>query len=304
MKKLILILIVVALMAMLFLLPEKDKRSKHYIVVSNYALFDMAQAILPKSIEVVPLIPFGVEPHTYEPTPKSLTELMHADAFYYFSQGMDAWVTRLKTFKSLPSVDLSSAVSWIASDHDHDKNEAHEGHHHGSVDPHYWFDINNQQKVLARFSQALIKAFPQERTSIEQKRQQYKQMLDRVAKAYQDALSGCKDHKLFVTHNAFEYLERNHDVKIVSLIGLSPEGSPNPKVFSNVIDALKGITNKVIFFESFMSDSNAKVISRQTGAKVDMLYTLATVLASEKMQGYEFFMLKNLEKIKKALTCP
>ena len=298
MKK-IAFLLLFFLLLVLFFLPKSLPHSRDYVVTSNFALYDMSKTLLPQSIEVFTLIPFGVEAHSFEPTPKSLILLEHAKAFIYSSKGVDAWLMKLKSPKSVERFDVSSYISWM----DHDTQEAHEHEHHGMIDPHYWFDIKNQKSVLKALSTYYIKHFPRYKESIEKRAKAYDKALDVLDEELETALSSCHDDTIFVTHNAFAYLERAYGIKIETILGLSSQGAPNPKVLKELITKMKQRRHKVIFFESFISNESAKLISKATGAEVKMLYTLATVSSDDKDKGFIALMRSNIKSIKEALSC-
>jgi ABC-type Zn uptake system ZnuABC Zn-binding protein ZnuA len=47
-------------------------------------------------VEVQTVVPAGMEPHDYEPTPKEIGSMYDADIVVYHGSGIDAWADKIR----------------------------------------------------------------------------------------------------------------------------------------------------------------------------------------------------------------
>ncbi len=273
---------------------EKEKKN---IVVSTFAIYDIASFIAKGKVEVSMLIPPGKEIHSFEPTPKDIVKLKKAVLFIYSGAGLEPWVTQFEHITD--TLDLSKYVKLRKFEH------LHHHHHVGAIDPHYWLDFENMQKATDVITEALIKIVPKQKSFFLKQAQEYKKKLQNLDRKFSIALKTCKKKEIFVNHNAYSYLAQRYGFKVESLVGLSPDAKPSPKTVQDTIDLIKKEKVKVLFCESFENSSILKNIAKDTGVKVETLQPLANITADEIQQklDYEQIMLQNLQKLQTALEC-
>jgi len=277
---------------------SSKKAQKPHVVVTTFAIYDVAKYIADKEIEVSMLIPFGKEVHSFEPTPKEIIKLKKAAYFFYNGAGLEPWAEKFANGSK--GIDLSRYVTLKKSQHHH----AH--HQHGAVDPHYWLDFNNMQKIADTIAKYYIKLLPQKKELFLKKAKEYKAMLEDLDRQYRHVLnSTCKKKEIFVNHNAYSYLASLYGFEVDSLVGLSPEAQPSPKTIEETIKQIKKEGVKTVFCESFENKNILESVARDTGVKMQILKPLANITADDAKKGvtYKSLMLENLQKIANALEC-
>ncbi len=283
--------------------------NKKLLLASNFAIYDQLKHIAPVDSDVAMLIPFGQDNHTFRPSPKNITQIVDAAAFFYVSKGMDQWVAKIDALKTIQNkVDLSSQIIWREAHegHDHHQEEEHDAYDEAeAVDPHYWFDITNQMNSAHSIKLKLQEIFPDKQEQIEIRYIDYIKSLEDLKGRYQEALKRCQKSELFVTHDAYSYLAAQGLFHIESVVGLAPESSPNPSKMEEIIQKLGKNGVKTIFFENFFSNKIAEAIALEVGIQVDFLDTLGTISANDAKAGrsYHDIMMQNLEKMAEALEC-
>lgn len=110
-------------------------------------------------------------------------------------------------------------------------------------------------------------------------------------------------HKDIVTfHEAFPYLAKEFDLRIVSVIEREPGTEPTPEELEQTIDQVKALPVKVLFTEPQYSPAAAETIARETGAKI---YTLDPIVTGESTpdaaDDYINKMKQNMATLKQAL---
>ncbi len=281
---------------------EVRKSDRAVVVVTTFAIYDVAKHIGGDTIEVDMLIPFGKESHSFEPTPKDIVKLKEASIFFYNGAGLEPWAKRFDDGKK--GVDLSRYVK-LAKAHDH-HHEHESAHNHEGIDPHYWLDVENMQKIVDVMLDRFSMIAPEAKEAFEERAKRYKEMLHKLDERYIKELSNnCRKKEIFVNHNAYSYLARRYGFEVDSLVGLSPEAEPSPKVIERTIKQIREENIKVIFCESFENSSVLRSVAKDTNVKVEILHPLANITADEAAQGatYESLMLDNLQKLSQALEC-
>jgi zinc transport system substrate-binding protein len=306
--KKILFFILLAVLIPLFLLFSQDKEVKDtrpMVAVSTFSLYDITKHIAQKTVKIVNIIPFGVDPHSFEPTPKLMAEIEKSQLVLYSGAGLEPWIHGYK-FKNA-SVDMSKHVRLRTLDADEFEHHKHHDHQcaHNDLDPHYWLDFANMQKSAEVITQELIKIAPENENLYLQNRDKYIAMLNQLNSLYNSELKSCKLDTIIVNHNAYGYLSHRFGFHVEALSGLIPEAQPNAKNMSRVIKEIQKHGTPLVFVESFVSSKAMKNIANEVKVDVDTLQPLGNITADEAKQSlsYEVIMKQNLAKISKALMC-
>ncbi|MDD5400465.1 MAG: metal ABC transporter substrate-binding protein [Sulfurimonas sp.] len=283
-------------------LSAKEIAQKPTIAASTFSLYDISKNIAGESAEVFMILPFGVDVHSYEPSPKEMIKISKSDLVLYSGAGLEPWIGGFK-FKNR-AIDISKYVELKKPNGEHEHHgDVH--HKHNSVDPHYWQDLQNMIKATERITEELAQLFPQNKSLYIKNRDNYINMLKNLDADYKKKLSACKLDTIIVNHDAFSYLANRYGFHVEALSGLSPEAEPSPKNMIKLITHVKEHKVATIFFESFASDKAIKSIAKEANVKVDILQPLGNITADEAKSGlsYEDIMRKNLQKISQALEC-
>ncbi|WP_019639309.1 metal ABC transporter substrate-binding protein [Paenibacillus fonticola] len=119
--------------------PDSSGEGKLNIQVSFYPMYEFTKQVAGDAANVQMLVPSGVEPHDWEPTPRDIAKLEEADVFVYNGAGMEGWVEQVLSAVSsetLVKIEASHGLDIIedaeAHDHSHDNQnaEAEHGHDH------------------------------------------------------------------------------------------------------------------------------------------------------------------------------
>jgi len=304
-KKIVLILVVMMLLLLLVINSTqerlKDSSSKAIVATSSFALYDITKYIAEDSVKIVNILPFGVDAHSFEPTPKLMASLEKSQLVIYSGAGLEPWTEGFSFSGTI--IDMSSKVRLRELRESH----YHKDHLHtsNSTDPHYWLDFNNMKIAVGVVTTALIELSPQNRELYIKNRESYIKMLENLDSAYTKDLGTCAIDTIITNHNAFSYLANRYSFEVESLSGLSPEAQPSAKQIVELMHHIKEDNITTIFFESFVSDRVMKSIAKDTHVTVDTLQPLGNITKDEAEQNatYESIMRENLSKLSKALMC-
>ncbi len=146
------------------------------VITTLFPLYDFARTIGQDRVEVLLLLPPGVEAHSFEPRPSDIVKISEADLFIYAGKFMEPWVEAVLkgvTNPKLKVVDASVGIPLLTAEseaHEHEpghqqgetaekgkKREDGEYHHgHTGIDPHIWLDLGNAAKMVDTIAAGLI----------------------------------------------------------------------------------------------------------------------------------------------------
>jgi len=276
--------------------------SKPIVSISTFSLYDIAKHIAGDSVELVMILPFGVDPHSFEPTPKLMAKISESSLVVYSGAGLEPWTDGFDFRGKV--IDMSKYVKLRKLGLHHDEHHK-EAHKLGSVDPHYWLDISNMILVTNLMVNEFIKISPKNKELYLKNQNNYIKSLKKLDNDYRKTLSTCQGDTIIVNHNAFSYMANNYHFHVEALSGLSPEAQPSAKKMIELVEHVKEHNISTVFFESFVSDKAIKSIASEAKVSVDILQPLGNITADEAKQNLSFedIMRRNLKKIAKALKC-
>ena len=275
---------------------------KPNVIVTLFPQYDMVRAIAQDKVNLEFLLPAGVEPHAYEPTPNTLIKINESDLFIYTSDDMETWISNL--FNELNEqgpiiVNTSVGIELISHDDEHEGEES-------ELDPHYWLDPLNAKIMVENVTNGLIEMDPDNKDFYQANSDKYLQELDILDQEFIDLFSKVKQNKIiYGGHFAFGYLAHRFNVEILSpYTGYSPDAEPSVSSLTELIDVMETNQIKVIFYEELIDPKIARTISEQTGAEIEVLHGAHNLSAEEMEQGLTYLdvMRSNIEKLKVALN--
>ena len=270
---------------------KTKKELRPVVAVTTFALYDITKHIAGEHVKIVNILPFGVEPHEYEPTPKLVAGIEKSALILYSGAGLEPWTEGFE-FKS-KVINMSKYVTLQTL-----QNTA-------TFDPHYWLDFSNMEKATKIITKELINITPKNEKIYLKKQVKYLTMLKKLDELYKTDLKKCKYDTIVVNHNAFGYLAKKYKFHVESLSGLSPDAQPNAKNIIRLIKVIKEHNVSTVFFEDFASDKAIKGVANAAHVQVDVLKPLGNITADEAKEhlSYETMMKINLERLSKALSC-
>ncbi|MCM8823306.1 MAG: zinc ABC transporter substrate-binding protein [Candidatus Omnitrophica bacterium] len=282
------------------------------VITTLFPTYDFVRQIGKDKVDVSLFLPPGVEPHTFEPKPKDILKLNRADIFIYTGKYMEPWVEDLLksiSNKNLLVIDASYGIELISSEEEdvHHEDEHINHHYHSEVDPHIWLDLENAQIMVDNIATALVKKDPVNREFYLNNAQDYKLKLIELDNLFKDIFSQAKHRTIiYAGHFAFGYFAKRYGLKHISPYqGFSPNAEPSPKAIGELIKFIKGSGQKYIYYEELIEPKVAKILSQETGVKLELLHAAHNVSRSELNRGVTFIeiMKANLEKLKVGLEC-
>lgn len=283
----------------------ENTEEKPQVIVTLFPQYDMVRAIAQDKVNVELLLPAGVEPHSYEPTPSTIININESDLFIYTSDIMETWINGLLSQLSNDGpiiVNSSNGVAYISHTDEH---EHEEDNHETEYDPHFWLDPNNAKVMVNNITNGLVEIDPENETFYRQNETAYLDKLTELDNQWIDLFNRVKVKKIiYGGHFAFGYLAHRFDVQILSpYTGYSPDAEPSVSALAELIDIMKQNDIQTIFYEELIDPKIARTISEQTNAKIEVLHAAHNLSSEDMAKGLTYFdiMEMNIEKLKEAL---
>lgn len=271
-------------------------------VAAEAFLADIAQNVAGGRSVVSTLMPSGVDPHTYEPTPGDLATVADSDVLIVNGAGLEGYLDDLLRHAAGETlvIEASAGLKSREVGEGHGSDEHHEG------DPHFWLDPNNVIHYVERIRAGLTQADPGGAAMYAANAQEYiarLQELDRWIAA--EVATIPQQRRLLVTnHESFGYFADRYGFRVVGSIipSVSTGASPSARQLAELVDAVKAAGVPAIFLEAGSNPQLAQQLARDAGIRVvTQLYTHSPGPPDSQAAGYIGMMEYNTRAIVDAL---
>jgi len=277
----------------------------HILAVETF-LGDIAQNVAGERTRVDTLIPAGLDPHAFEPTPQDAARIQDASVLIINGAGLEAWLGKLmiNTGKDQLVISASEGLAPRAPAGSETAATANSVHEEG--DPHFWLNPLNVIRYVENIRDGLIQADPDG-----------KEIYNRNADAYIARLKDLDieiraqveqiptDRRLLVTnHESFGYFADRYGFTVIGTIlpGASSSASPSAMQMVDLIEKIRSSGAPAVFLETGSSPMLAEQIGQETGIRViSNLYTHSLTAKGGEAPTYIDLMKHNTEVICAAL---
>lgn len=270
------------------------------IYASFYPMYYLASEIAGDKAEVVTMVPAGVEPHDWEPTPKMIIELNKADMLVYNGVEIEPWIGNVLSNidnNTIKIVDASKGIELIESGENGEEEE------YGRYDPHVWVSPLRIIQQAQTIFDALVQIDPANSEYYGENFGELKVKLTKLDKDIRDAHKSFKSNVIVVSHEAFGYFAKDYGFKQIAIKGVNPQEEPSPSKMAELVRECKGNNVKYIFFEKLISPKLSEALAREVGAGTLVLNNAEGLSEEDIKSGKDYItvMYENLENLKKAL---
>ena len=265
------------------------------VTVTFDAIREFVQAVGGVNVDIVTMIPNGIEPHDFEPKAQDMVALSAAQVFVYNGLGMESWVEDAVAAANNPNlivVDASTGAEPIVN------TDAGELQDHGQYDPHLWLSLKGAAIEAANIRDALVRADSANASAYEANYAAFAASLDRLFAEYQAKFASAKKTSIVTGHAAFGYLCRDFGLSQNSVEDVFAEGEPSAQQLAALVDycKLNGVTT--VFAEEMGNPDISATLANEVGAKVETIYTMES---AEDGLSYLERMESNVSKIYESL---
>ncbi|MDH4208521.1 MAG: zinc ABC transporter substrate-binding protein [Anaerolineae bacterium] len=233
-------------------------------------LADIAQNVVGDRSQVEELVPRGVDPHGFEPTPGDVTKVANADVLITNGAGLEAFLGGLLDNVGGEHLVIEASAGLTARIG-----------HDGEIDPHFWLDPNNVIRYVENIRDGLIRADPEGAETYAANADAYVvrlKELDAWIAAQVERIPA--ERRLLVTnHQSLGYFADRYGFSIVGTVlpGVSTGSSPSAQQIAALVEQIREHDVAAIFLETGANPQLAEQIAQETGVPViTQLYTHST----------------------------
>ena len=258
-------------------------QAKPVVVATDTVLADITRTIAGDELDVRCLLPVGIDPHSYEPTPADVRLLAHADLVIENGLGLESWSRKLVAQSGYKGRVVQAGQNlphpvFVEAGHDHNHQHEHDEHEHttGQIDPHAWHDVRNVQHFVVVIAEALRVRFPGSAAAIEGNAAAYTSELSKLHSYAAEQLGSIppERRKLATSHDSLRYLAHAYGLQIVPIAGLQPQREPSAKELAALIKRIRAEKVRAVFFEGTSNPKLSRVVAEEANLPVlESLYT-------------------------------
>lgn len=312
MKKITIIIFLstLAILAAACLPSQPPKPQGLQVLAVESFLADIAQNVAGDRYTVQSLIPLGVDPHGFEPTPQDVARISDSDLVIINGSGFEEWLEEMLA-NSGSELNIISASDGLeirepqpGEMHDEDDAE-HEGHHHEG-DPHFWLDPNLVIHYVENIRDGFIQADPDGADVYNQNATNYIARLQELDGWITDQVATIPvDNRLLVTnHESFGYFADRYGFRIIGTIipSVSTGAAPSAQELADLVDHILASGAPAIFLETGSNPQLAEQVAAEAGIQVVTgLYTHSLSSPDGDAPTYIAMMRYNVNAIVAAL---
>jgi len=249
-------------------------------ITSFYSLYEFTNQVGKEKVDVSTLVPFGIEPHDWEPTISDIQKIQNADLIIINGIGFENWIDDVELINSdVVIVDTSNRISITQND------------------PHIWLNPVFAQTQVENIAVSLIKLDPTNEKSYRENADNYISQLDVLDEKIKQELSKCrKDFVAF--HDAFSYFAIQYGLNQHTIISSNePHEEPSSRTLESIINLARDHNIKTIFAEEAVDTRTSQVIADEIDGQVLVL----SPLEIGNSDSYISKMENNLANLKEAL---
>jgi zinc transport system substrate-binding protein len=263
---------------------------KPLVVASVFPVYEFARQVADDRAQVVALVPTGVEPHDWEPSPQDMAQVRRARLFVYNGAGLEPWAEKVKAEvngKTTAVVSATAGISIVGGD------------------PHVWLDPALARKQVETIRAALAQLDPAGAEAYGVRAKAFAAKLEALDERFAEGLRNCARREVVVSHAAFGYLTRRYRLEQVAIMGLAPESEPSPAALAAIVRLARARKVEAVFFETLVNRRLADTLAREIGARTLVLNPIEGLTREEAAagKGYLDLMAANLVNLRDGLGC-
>ncbi len=268
-------------------------------------LADIAQNVAGDRAQVAMLMPIGVDPHGFEPTPQDVAKVAQCEVLIVNGAGVETFLEELLQ-NAGGSHKVIEAAAGLSSREIREGKVVEELAHAHEGDPHFWLDPTKVVKYVENIRDGLSQADPDGATKYAANAVAYIAKLKALDQWITEQVKQLPEsRRLMVTnHESFGYFADRYGFKIIGTIvpNVSPGASPSAQQLAQLIDLIKQTGSPAIFLETGSNPQLAKQVAEETGLKVvKELYSHSITDGSGPAPTYLEMMKYNTQTIVNAL---
>jgi ABC-type Zn uptake system ZnuABC Zn-binding protein ZnuA len=245
------------------------------VIAVETFLADFTRQVAGDRLQVRSLIPAGVEPHGYEPTPQDIAAVSDARLLVVNGAGLEGFLSKLlaNAGGNRPVVEASAGLASRTAR----EGEAREG---GGItsgastdaDPHFWLDPVFAVRYVQNIRDGLIGIDPAGESTYRANADAYVARLRELDGWIRSQVASIPpaERMLVTNHESLGYFADRYGFRIIGTVipSVSTEASPTARQLARLVDGLKAAGARAVFLETGANPQLARQVAEEAGIKV------------------------------------
>ena len=270
-------------------------------------LADIVQNVSGERIQVESLIPLGLDPHAFEPTPQDVARIADSQVLVVNGAGFEEWLQPVLTNTGGQHVVIEASKGLTGRterEGEEVEDAAHE--HHDDGDPHFWLDPISVVKYVENIRDGLAQADPEGTKIYQANAAAYILQLQELDRWVVEQVKSIPPEKrlLVTNHESLGYFADRYGFKIAGTVipSVSSDASPSAQQLAHLVDQIGSVKARAIFLETGSNPRLAEQVAGETGVKVVTdLYTHSVTAPGGPAPTYIEMIKANVNAIVEAL---
>jgi len=277
--------------------PEEGEPLQLVVTLSFFE--DMVNQVGGEKVDVKALVPVGVEPEDYEPTPSDVGAIEDADYFIYNGLNMERWLPQV-----ISDLEERENFKPLAEDERFDTIPLPDGPFEGDPDPHLWTNVNYAIKYVEQIGSVLAEADPENQDYFQERMEDYREELKELHQWIKEQVEKIpEDRRMLITSElCYQYFAEEygffHDA-------IWPINAPEEGTTSQIIRIVEIIGEKdipVVFVENQVDPRPMEQVAQEAGVTIGAeVYSDSLSEPGEGGETYLEMMRSNTSRIVEAL---
>ncbi|MHA7587242.1 zinc ABC transporter substrate-binding protein ZnuA [Vibrio harveyi] len=233
------------------------------------------------------LLQNNASPHDYALRPSDVQKVAAADLVIWYGHDLEPFLEKVVTdrgntltLSQIPGLSLRE----FGSEHSHD----HDGHDHGTHDPHFWLGVETVQQVANAIAHKLAEVDPVHADTYANNLKKFEVKLNATDSEIKQQLAPVKDKGYFVFHDAYGYFEERYGLNQIGHFTVSPDRKPGAKTLIRIRKTLGTGDVACVFSEPQFTPAVIGSVMRGSDVRSGVLDPLGSEVEVKSGSYFEF----------------
>jgi len=281
-----------------------------HVVATTSIVGDVVGQIGGEAIDLLVLMPLGVDPHTYEPVPRDIQAIAEADVVFLSGLGLEEALlpSLVNTGGKASFVSVSEGITplGLGAAGTAESGQALSGLALEGVDPHVWQDPTNVVRWTENVAETLSRLDPAGADGYRQRSDAYHDELFQLDAEIRSAVASVPagERKLVTDHDDMGYFAARYGFEIVGAMvpAYSTSAEPSAQEISKLEESVKWLGVKAVFVGVEANPALSRRVAQDTGVQLVPIYADSLSDAKGPAPNYIQLMQYNVKAIVDALS--
>ena len=241
------------------------------IVATTSVIGEFAARVAGDDASVTSLVPRGVDPHSFELSPRDARRIVEADLVLVNGYGLEGGLIDIVMENLSDGAGLVLVTAGLTPLGGGAAAAVTDGATELEGDPHFWLSVPNAIAYVERIAEEIARADPEHAAGYRDRAAAYVRELRAVDAEVRTILDEvpADQRRLVVFHDAFGYLARDLGFEVTeALLPVSASAEVSAARVAEVIEAIEREGIRAVYREPQFGSTLLDVIAAETGARV------------------------------------